>query len=169
MAITAAPNPRDLSWSDFNVVSSLPGNEDAHIDMKYDIPEKDFRKVDGLWRMAETFEIAVSPVAKILDGTNKTAKLLSHEQGHYDIGILVGHAMARDFEALATSTPQALVDAIKNKFKLHRITRMKPIQEKYDEDTKHSLDQAEQDRWDEMIRKCLAAQPTCSRLDGMAL
>ena len=169
MAITVAPKPRDLGWSDFNVVASLPGKEDAHIDMKYDIPNKNFRKVDGVWRMAETFEIAVSPVAKILDGTSKTAKLLSHEQGHYNIGILVGHAMARDFEALSAATPQQLADAITNKFKLHRITRMKPVQEKYDEDTNHSLNQAEQDRWDEMIRKCLASAPTCSRLDGMVL
>ena len=39
--------------------------------------------------MAETFEIRVSPNAKVLQGASQTANLLSHEQGHYDLGILV--------------------------------------------------------------------------------
>ena len=169
MAITVAPNPRNLKWSNFSEVESLSGNEDAHIDMNFTIPEKDFRRVDGKWKMAETFEIGVSPIAKVKQGANKTAKLLSHEQGHYDIGILAAHAMARDLEALATATPQQLVEAIKAKFKLHRVTRLKPIQEKYDGDTNHSLNQAEQDRWDSQISACMTKDPTCSRLENLPL
>jgi hypothetical protein len=168
LAITVVPKPRDLKWSNFKVVPSLP-DEDAHIDIGFTFPNKPFRKVDGAWMMAEEFELTVSPVAKIKEGANKTADLLSHEQGHYNIGILTGEAMARDLMALSAPTQQGLVTAINAAFDLHRKTRMKAIQEKYDDDTNHSQNAGEQKRWDDMISQCMGRTPTCGRLDGMAL
>ncbi|MBK1722458.1 hypothetical protein [Thiocystis violacea] len=168
MAITVSPNPRTLQWSNFREVPSLP-DEDAHIDINFSVPNRPFRSVDGRFRMAETFQIGISPVATVRRGASQTGALLSHEQGHYDIGILVGHAMARDFMALEAATVGELTTAITNCFNRHRQTLMAPIQHKYDLDTGHSQISAQQQRWDRLIRQCLASTPTCDRIDNLAL
>jgi hypothetical protein len=169
MAITVTPNPRMLGWSNFKPVDSLDNDEDAHIDMDYTIPTKNLRKVDGKYKLAETFAIVVKPVAKVLRGANKTPKLLAHEQSHYEIGILVGWAMARDLEALEAETPAKLGEKLTATFDLHRQTRMKPVQDKYDDDTDHSKIKGEQDRWNALIKTCMDANPKCGKLDGLEL
>jgi hypothetical protein len=168
MPITVTPNPKTLSWSNFSGVDSLP-DEDAHIDIAFNVPNRPFRKVDGLYMMAESFPLGVSPVAKVVKKATKTDALLSHEQGHYNIGILAGHAMARDFAALQASTPKELAQLINDAFDLHRLTRMKAVQEKYDEDTEHSKNKGEQKRWDDLIKQCLTRVPTCDSLDKLPL
>ena len=168
MAITVKPNPRTLNWGHFSSVQSLP-NEDAHIDISFNMPNKPFRKVGSVYMLAETFELGVSPVAKVVRGTSKTAALLSHEQGHYDIGILTGEAMARDLMTLEAAKPGDLVTLVKAAFDLHRLTRMKAVQEKYDDDTEHSQDSGEQKRWDDLIAQCMKRSPTCGTLDGLPL
>ena len=168
MAITVAPNPRALQWSNFREVASLIG-EDAHIDLSFAVPNRAFRSVNGRFRMAETFPIAVSPVATVRRGATRSAALLSHEQGHYDIGILVAEAMARDFMGLEAANIGDLSTAINACFDRHRLTLMRAVQDKYDLDTNHSQNSAQQQRWDGLIRQCLAARPTCDRLDNLPL
>ena len=168
MSITVTPNPRTLQWSNFREVGSLP-DEDAHIDISFNVPNRPFRSLNGRFRMAETFQIGVSPVATVRRGASRTGALLSHEQGHYDIGILVGEAMARDFMALEASSTGELVTAITSCFDLHRLTRMGAIQRKYDRDTNHSQNSAQQQRWDRLIQQCLSSTPTCDRIDGLPL
>jgi Bacterial protein of unknown function (DUF922) len=168
MAITVSPNPTTLTWNNFRPVSSLP-NEDAHINIGFNLPNRPFRRVDGVFRMAEDLELGVVPQARVVSRASKTDDLLSHEQGHYNIGILTAHAMARDFMALEAATQRALADAISAAFDLHRLTRMPALQEKYDDDTNHSRNATEQARWDGLISACMARTPTCSRLDGLAL
>lgn len=168
MAITVTPNPVTLKWSNFKTVFHLPvTNEDAHIDISFNIPNRPFRRANGRIMMAETFQIGVSPIAKVINNASQTADLLSHEQGHYDIGILIAWAMARDFMKLTAATPAALKNAIRTCFNLHKETRMRPIQKKYDLDTKKSRNRLEQQRWDSMIRRCLSARPQCSQIDNL--
>ena len=54
MAITVVPNPVNLQWSNFRPVPNLP-NEDAHIDIDFNVPNRPFRRVNGRIMMAETF------------------------------------------------------------------------------------------------------------------
>ena len=166
MAITVAPNPVNLRWSHFSPVASLPG-EDAHIDINFNIPNRPFRRVGGQFMMAETFQIGVSPVARVVRGASQTAELLSHEQGHYDLGILVAWAMARDFMQLQAASPGALATAITNCFNQHKNTRMRPIQQKYDRDTNHSRNRQQQQRWDRLISQCMSATPRCARIENL--
>ena len=168
MAITVAPNPVSLQWSNFRTVPSLP-NEDAHIDINFNVPNRPFRRVNGQFMMAETFQIGVSPDARVVRGASQTAELLAHEQGHYDLGVLVAWAMARDFMRLQAATPAALASAAGTCFNRHKNTLMRPIQQKYDRDTNHSRNRQQQQRWDRMIRQCLSARPTCDRVDNLPL
>jgi len=166
MAITVTPNPVNLQWSNFRAVSHLP-DEDAHIDINFNVPNRPFRRVNGRFMMAETFQIGVSPIAKVVQGASQTADLLSHEQGHYDIGILVAWAMARDFMELTAANPAALTNAIRTCFNQHKDTRMRSIQQKYDRDTNHSRNRQEQQRWDRMISRCMLARPRCSQINNL--
>ncbi|NEX20827.1 DUF922 domain-containing Zn-dependent protease [Thiorhodococcus mannitoliphagus] len=168
MAITVAPNPRTLQWRNFREVPSLP-DEDAHIDIDFSVPNRPFRSVNGRFRMAETFQIGVAPVATVRRGASQTSALLAHEQGHYDIGILVAHAMARDFMALEADSVGELSTAIRDCFNRHRQTLMRPVQQKYDLDTNHSQNAVQQQRWDGLIRRCMGSTPTCDRLDNLQL
>ena len=166
MAITVTPNPVNLQWSNFRSVPNLP-NEDAHIDINFNVPNRSFRRVNGQFLMAETFPIGVSPDARVVRSASQTADLLSHEQGHYDLGILVAWAMANDFMQLQAANPAALGTAISTCFNLHKNTRMRLIQQKYDRDTNHSRNRPQQQRWDRMISQCLSARPRSTRVDNL--
>ncbi len=107
--------------------------------------------------LAEDIELKVRPRARVLRTANQSSDLLAHEQGHYDIGVLVGRALARDLMALSEATPAALARAASAAFDLHRVTRMAPIQQAYDTETKHSQDTKEQQRWAGLISAALAA------------
>lgn len=157
MPITAVPNPATLSWGNFTKVESLPVNEDAHIDMDYQVQNRPIRRVGGQFMLAETLEVRVRPRARVLKTANQTDDLLAHEQGHYDIGLLAGRALARDLAGLSAATPAELGTAANDAFTLHTRTRLKPIQEAYDGDTKHSADPTEQKRWAGLISAALAA------------
>ena len=145
MAITVVPNPVNLQWSNFRSVPNLP-NEDAHIDIDFNVPNRPFRRVSGQIMMAETFQIGVSPDAKVVRDASQTADLLSHEQGHYNLGILVARALAYDFMQLQAANSAALARACRTCFTLHKNTRMRPIQQKYDRDTNHSRNRPQQQR-----------------------
>ena len=166
MAITVVPNPVNLQWSNFRSVPNLP-NEDAHIDIDFNVPNRPFRRVNGRIMMAETFQIGVSPDAKVVRGASQTADLLSHEQGHYNLGILVAWALAHDFMQLQAANSAALASACRTCFNLHKNTRMRPIQQRYDRDTNHSRNHQQQQRWNRMIRQCLSARPRSTRVNNL--
>ncbi len=169
MAANVIPKPVTLTWGNFDAVDKLPKpHEDAHIDMNYAIHMKTVRKVGSHFMAPDPFEIGVSPQALVLKTANQTADLLAHEQGHYDIGILVARALGRDVAAVSESTPAAFKNAVDRAFTLHRMTRMKPIQDKYDNDTNHSRNTQEQQRWAGLIQAALASA-SATHLDTLPL
>ena len=86
MAITAAASPPSLEWRHFTPSAGVPAGEDAHIDPHFDVPTRPLRQVGGQFMLAETFQITVTPVARVRPDTSQTATLLAHEQGHYNMG-----------------------------------------------------------------------------------
>jgi hypothetical protein len=162
MPITVVPHPIILSWSDFTPVRALSNHEDAHIDPGYEVQNRPLRRVGSQYMLAETLEVRVHPQARVLRTANQTADLLAHEQGHYDIGILAGRALAVDLAALSADTPAKLKDLADQVFMLHRLTRLGPIQHTYDNDTHHSQDVQEQQRWFQMIATAMASASATS-------
>ncbi|MBI4910887.1 MAG: hypothetical protein HY820_45175 [Acidobacteria bacterium] len=167
MAITVRPNPTTLAWSNFTTVSTLSGNEDAHIDFNFVIPNRPLRRVGGNFMLAETFEIGVSPIAKVKQGANQTAALLAHEQGHYDIAIAVAWALAADLQTLSAASQGALSTALTTTFNLHRTTRMAAVQQGYDTATGSSQNAAQQAAWLTAIATALTSH--ASTLQGLPL
>ncbi|MFN7922874.1 MAG: hypothetical protein U0Q16_22400 [Bryobacteraceae bacterium] len=156
MPISVKPdNASSLSWSNFTPVDSLTEDEDAHIDFTYDLSNKPFKKVDGKWALDDTAVLTVKPVAKVKKSATQTDTLLSHEKGHFNLAILVGRALARDLDGLLEANPATLKTKATTAFDLHRLTRGKAVQKKYDDDTNHSLNTAQQLTWDTEIAKCL--------------
>jgi hypothetical protein len=167
MAITVRANPVSLAWSNFTVVHALAGNEDAHIDINFVIPTRPPRRVGSEWMLAETFEIVVSPVAKVKQSANQTADLLAHEQGHYDIGLAVGWAMAADLQSLSAPSQAELGRQLTSTFNLHRTTRMAIVQQRYDTETNHSQNTAQQSAWETAIANAISTK--ASSLRGLDL
>lgn len=157
MSITVVPTPVTLDWSNFSPVRALSNNEDAHIDPGYEVQNRPIRRVGDQWMLADTLELRVRPQARVLRTATQTADLLAHEQGHYDLGILAGRALARDLATISAATPSALKQALDAAFVLHTRTRLGPIQKAYDDDTKHSQNTQEQQRWAGLISTALAA------------
>jgi len=168
MAITAAASPPSLEWRHFTPSAGVPAGEDAHIDPHFDVPTRPLRQVGGQFMLAETFQITVTPVARVRPGTSQTATLLAHEQGHYDLGLLAARVMARDLQNLRASTQAALGTALRDSFTLHTVTRLGPIQQRYDTDTAHGTNSQQQQRWEITIRSCLS-DPNCSQINGLPL
>jgi predicted secreted Zn-dependent protease len=92
----------------------------------------------------------------VLRSANQTADLLAHEQGHYDIGVLAARALAADLASLSAKTPSELSRLANDTFTLHTRTRLGPIQRDYDNDTNHSQNTQEQQRWSQMIARAMA-------------
>lgn len=163
MAIQVVPQPAQLAWSQFRVVDSIPNGEDAHTDINFDLAHKNFRRVNGQFMLADNLTLTVSPILRVLKGANQTADLLAHEQGHFNIGILVGRAMARELEQLSSANPHTLAATATRVFDMHRLTRMPVVQDDYDTSTHHSQDKTEQGHWNGWIAAGLAAA-VCDKL-----
>ena len=76
--------------------------------------------------------------------------------------------MARDLQNLRAPTQAALGTALRDSFTLHTVTRLGPIQQRYDTDTAHGTNSQQQQRWETTIRSCLS-DPNCSQINGLPL
>jgi hypothetical protein len=168
MPITAGADPATLEWRHFTEVPSLTVGEDAHIDMNFEIPNRPIRRVDGQLALNDNFVVRVTPRARVKRGANRTAALLAHEQGHYNIGFLAARTMARALEALRAPDQATLRQLLEACFRLHTNTRLAVIQARYDTDTGHGTNATQQTRWDTFIATCMGSA-TCTRINGLDL
>jgi hypothetical protein len=76
--------------------------------------------------------------------------------------------MAREMETLEAATPADLSRAFNDSFRLHKETRLGPLQSRYDTQTEHGTVSQQQQRWESLISQCLA-DPNCSQVDGLPL
>lgn len=168
MAIHVRASPVVLSWSDFTPVVTLPGKEEAHTKVGFTLENKNFVHKDGVYALADV-TLTVTPSVQVLKTANQTADLLSHEQGHYNIGILVGRAMARELEKLWDQDPKKLADAAGKVYDKHRLTLMKPVQDSYDGDADGSRNAAGQAKWDKLIADALGSATVVLTLNNLPL
>jgi hypothetical protein len=168
MGIRVIPSPMQLAWSLFREVDAIPDGEDAHTDINFTLGNRNFQHANGQYKLAADLTLTVSPIVRVLKGANQTADLLAHEQGHYNIGILVGRAMARELEKLSSPHPQTLASEASKVFDKHRLTLMPVVQHDYDTATDHSLERTQQARWDGLIAAGMAA-PVCDTLNQKPL
>jgi hypothetical protein len=89
-----------------------------------------------------------------------TDALLAHEQGHYDLTALAGRDLYNAVTALLSNTypNAAAAQADLNAAKAKIITQ--PVSDRYDADTQHGADAAQQAKWNQNIQSGFAQNNT---------
>jgi hypothetical protein len=158
-----------ISWTLFRSVGSIPdADEDAQINPEISpVPNlHPERTPAGKFRMPSfTFSVTVNRQNTMIVRTaNKTADLLKHEQGHYDLLVLVCRALAREVESLEADSVQELGQQLATAQQTHD-TRAQALDALYDKETDHSRNRTGQQRWDNAIAAALANPQTASILN----
>jgi hypothetical protein len=170
LAITARAVPTEIKWSHFEEKAELvdPNDgtpTDAVTRFKFDFPGGRPRQVDGEWALEDPQRITIEPLCKVRTGVNQSAALLSHEQLHYDVGIVVARALARKLTGIRTRTKTDLLQEVRAAFNLHIFTRAKLLQVRYDKDTKHGVNGKQQRLWKNQMAAVLT-NPRAEKLHG---
>ncbi len=151
-----APERRVLAWSDFTGTPDPVSPFDAHTHWKvryrYDAPRRTDRGFVVDVRVENTLEPDswVRPAA--LRRPNQ-ARLLAHEQGHYDIGLLCAlkfrnAVRSRTFSRDVRAEVKALFEAI--------LAEARQMDLDYDADAKHMKDTVQQARWERRLAEAIA-------------
>jgi hypothetical protein len=174
MAITVQANPVNLTWANFQVTPNkiLDPNDntlqDSYTTFRYNIPDLPPRTVNGQLMLADPMTITLTPYARVWSGVQQTAALLSHEEWHYHVGIVVARAFAREAARLHAPDMAGLRTAFQTAFNLHFITRVHLLQSRYDRDTLHGTQAHYQKIWKDRMTACLA-NPRADQLGGFWL
>ncbi len=164
MAITVVANPAILTWANFTPSATriVDPNDGTLIDAltRFDFNLSPLlpRMVNGQFAMADPNVITITPNAQVFTGVLQTPAFLSHEQFHYDVGIVTARALARELMALRAPNQAALAIAVQNAARLHFTTREGLIQRRYDLDTRHGTNAHYQKIWKDSMTFCLANQ-----------
>jgi hypothetical protein len=172
MPITVRANPARVTWSLFRKVSAIPGTtEEAQINPEMS-PIRNVhpqRTKDGRFRLPSlTLTVGINrPNTMVLQTADQTDELLQHEQGHFDLLVLVTRALARDLESLEAASVQDLGERLEQAKELHN-ERAQEIDAAYDRETAHSGNRQAQQKWDTAIAQALR-NPQTSKISGMLL
>jgi hypothetical protein len=174
MPITVVANPAVLSWTNFTVMANkIPDpNDGTLVDavtrFKFDFPDKAPRKIVNRFKLGDPNVITITPQAQVWSGVMQTPALLSHEQFHYDVGIVTARALARQLMTLEEGNLAALKTAFLGAFHLHFDVRAGLLQSRYDKDTVHGTVARYQKIWKDEMAACLA-NPKATHLHGFWL
>lgn len=174
MAITVQANPMNLTWANFTVTPDkiLDPNDntlqDSYTTFRFNIPDLPPRTVNGELMLADPITITITPHARVWSGVQQTPALLSHEEWHYHVGIVVARAFAKEAAQLHAPDMPRLRTAFQTTFNLHFITRVHLLQSRYDLDTRHGTQAHYQKVWKDRMTLCLA-DPKSDQLGGFYL
>jgi len=174
MAITVFASPRKLSWLHFTPVPNRIRDphdgslQDALTQFDFFLPDRPPRQIDGQYALADPLTLLITPNARVWTGVRQTDELLSHEQFHYDVGIVIARAAARHFMSLRARTVEELRQSFQQAARLHFVTRNRLIQRRYDLDTQHGQNAHYQRIWKRRMAACLA-NPRSDTLGGFVL
>jgi hypothetical protein len=153
--LTMSGWPRNVSWDEFTELPTRPTGEteNAQIHSEVDPPANvAITREGGLLRVT-SLDVQVRMVSEdcwVVTG-QKTADLLNHEQGHFDITGLLGRDGGNEILAARgkdRNDLQTKVTGIINKYR----QRAKNWTESYDTETDHGRKPEPQKRWDDRIR-----------------
>lgn len=149
--------PRALTWDDFRELGSRPadaaGDENAQIHSDVNQPGRvRVSREDGQPRVSSlSVTISIVRADTWVVRSAKTAELLSHEQGHYDITGLSGRDMGNEILAARAGTIEDLQQQITDIIERYR-QQAQELNTRYDTETGGGRNRDAQRRWDERIR-----------------
>jgi hypothetical protein len=170
MAHKVLPKPLALTWQHFKPVAVIPGSdEEAQVAPEAVFGKTAIQKVGGKFRLGD-FTVLVglkSSETLVLRTADKTDDLLEHEQGHYELMILSARAMAAELDQLEAESADDLRSKVADVQAVHG-TRAEALDKKYDTQTDHSRNVAQQRRWRKLIDEALV-KGNASSIDGNEL
>ncbi len=161
MTITSFASPTSVSWDDFTPVGSKirdphDGTDvDALTQYEFFMPTRPARRDGAMFALDDSLVLLITPDCQVWTGVSQTAALLSHEQFHYHVGVVIARAAARHFNRLRASTEAGLLAALTAASQLHFVTRNKLLQSRYDVDTQHGTNAHYQKLWKDRMATCL--------------
>ena len=172
MSVTVTVSPLQLTWNDFLPVQSLPDASGDEAQTATTMPPLTGIQpvlAQGRFSLPNlTLTVGLDRTQTLVISTaQKTADLLKHEQGHFDITVLTVRALAKEMEQLKAGSPSALGQQLNTLLSKHQ-QRADMIEAKYDKETDHSRDQAAQKRWNDAIDAAMKGSGV-SILQGMPL
>lgn len=154
-SLTMRDWPRAIAWSEFRDVSERPEGETEYAQIHAEALQPDNVSVQ---RRGSNYGIGSISVRIRVDReqswvvtARKSADLLSHEQGHFDIQGLMGRDMGNELIAIEASSTDELQRRVTEVIQRYA-TRGQELSDLYDEQTAHGVNRAEQTRWDDQIR-----------------
>jgi hypothetical protein len=137
-----------LAWSDFHGRPTKPSNFAASVFPSFAYEGKSEVK-DGVIHLDLTMKVYVLRASSWAKETVKNAYGLNHEQRHFDIVKLVAERFKQKL------TPERLnledYNSIIQYEYIESFREMNRLQEQYDNETRHGLDEAAQARWNQRI------------------
>jgi hypothetical protein len=151
-----------LAWNLFRPVGSIQGtDEEAQINPEISpVPNLHPQRTPAGKFKLPSFTISVTvnrQETMVIRTARQTPELLKHEQGHYDLLVLVARALAREYESLEADSVQDLGQLVATAQSTHD-ARAQAVDALYDKETDHSRNRSGQQRWDLAIAAALAAQ-----------
>lgn len=150
--------PKTLTWSDFRPIPHAPPGEieEAQIEPRIDAPSHaQLVRENGQVRLGSfDLTVRVNPAGSWVVQGRSRPSLLAHEQGHLDVAGLVAYENHRALEALRAGNDAQLTQLIAAT-RQRMQTKLDAITEKYDRETDHSRDVAQQNTWSQLIASCV--------------
>ncbi len=152
MAITGFNH--NVRWSEFREVNQRPANEteDAYIAVTFSYNYRTQTSRQNCRVTSVTTRISVNRNAAWVLRSQKSAQLLRHEQGHYDITALGAREVHRRISALSAAQCSSIgTDAQNIRNEVQQTINQKNL--RYDNQTSHGTNATAQQRWETSIRR----------------
>ena len=163
---TIITNPATLTWANFTPSpNQIPDPSDGSLvdavtSFNFVLQNLPPQVSGGVFTVPAAITITITPNCQVWTGVVQSAALLSHEQFHYDVGIMCARAFGRHIANLRGNSLAALVALIQNAQTLHFRTRAGILQRRYDVDTRHGTINQFQRIWKSRMTAALASPNT---------
>ncbi|UOQ50819.1 hypothetical protein [Hymenobacter cellulosivorans] len=155
---------RPLTWADFTA-APRPGPHAAAVFPSFAYAGQP-RVVNGILQLDMRLKVFVVRSSSWVSAAARGAYDLNHEQRHFDLVKLV----AERFKRRLTPTRMTLkdYDSILQYEYLMAFQEMNRVQEQYDGETQHGINEAEQERWNQRIEAELSQYGVARRTETLA-
>lgn len=150
--------PRAITWREFHDIDARPPDEDEDAQIHAEAILDDNVTVcreDGRFRLGRFgVRLQVTEEDSWVVTSAKTATLLAHEQGHFDLAGLDARQVMQDLAALRTDDTDELQRRVSERLERSR-TEAQEMSDRYDHDTDHGRNAARQALWEAAIREAI--------------
>ena len=161
MALTGWPS--NLRWGQFRKLDFQPEghSEHAQIQTQWTAPpgkQLKPKRVKGGYRLTNVNLVLtlVKQGTWVVKG-KESDELLKHEQGHWDIAGLIARRYHRKLVALRAPTVQKLTELVRKTEKQFQ-ARANKINDKYENETNHSMNTKQQNKWNKLIKNSMSGK-----------